>query len=159
MLLIAALSYNAHKFTDQDLSIICCVNKECNSLLQYTLDRRLYANACKTRGDRYRKLIRLDESWNRLKSNFGEYYGNDRDPVALSLCNHFCSLLQQGDVIENVYMPKSSNSYYLAVSRVERIVATTSDDGYLYILKNLNGTFMSSYPSSIRIPPRTDIII
>ena len=62
-LISAALEFNCKFFTDHDISILCCTNKIFNKQLEYTLEKRLYANECKKRGSRYVKLNKLDDKY------------------------------------------------------------------------------------------------
>lgn len=61
LVLEAALEYNISCFTDYDISVLCCTCKYLKNILEYTLERRLYANECKSRGDRYRLLFTTND--------------------------------------------------------------------------------------------------
>ena len=155
MLITAALSYGDNQFTDYDFSILCCVNKEYNNLLLYTLGRRMNANICKKKGDRYRKLNRLTESWNNWRLGVGKNCNMIcYEPMSRSLCNLYCSYLEINDII--ICCDFGLLNIPCVVTNVCR---KYKDCDYYAYKDNVNNiSVASSSPAFVLMPPRTDII-
>jgi hypothetical protein len=131
-LLFAALEYGINNFTDFDISILCCVCSDINRQLYYTLDRRLYANECKIRGNRYRLLNELDDT----------YFTN----------------LQVGDIIYNKHstlaMWYHGNREIIYINYNYEYMTYKVDT----CLENETIEITSRDKYRVLIPPRTDII-
>ena len=160
--LIAALSYGEQWFEDRDLSILCCTSNEVDALLSHSLERRKNANVCNAAGNRYRRLNAIAAAWDNWRAGAGKMTTSIcYDAASRSLCNAFCSRLRIGDVLLRSDVAESHGvvtGTYLKSKDCDWFSYWSNHDGVGIASSSPLISIASSSPSTIAIPPRSDII-
>lgn len=162
-----ALSFGEDQFDDHDLSVMCCVSSTFNTLLIRSLDRRKNATLCKIVGNRYRKLNNIAGAWASWRLGAGKHTSFIcYDPISVSLCNAFCSYLLPGDVLVRwqgrhtaaIVDASAWNGFGVVLSTHQGARSHPSSCGWFtYSMKDIS--IASSSPSTVLIPPKTNIIM